>query len=151
MEIFIDCVVIFGMFALAAVSFGFVTGLKLADSDSDVSKRKSDSWEKSLTPVSTKATVRLGYSFFVWIFPLGAVIGFYIGIFCWSIGTYIPWVIQHVGFHDGHYAPFWPHILLFSVLVLMGSMVVYAVGFSLRWCLNRLLLRVGFLKRNLSK
>lgn len=151
MDIFIDYVVIFGMIALTIAFLGFRDGINLAASGSDVPKEKSNSWEKSLTPVSTKATVRLGYSFFVWILPPGAVIGFYIGICRWIIDTYLPWMVQHVGFHDGHYAPFWPYILLMFVLILIGSMVACAVGVFLRWCLNRLLLRVGFLKRNLSK
>ena len=43
MEIFIDCVVIFGMIALTIAFLGFRDGINLAASDSDVPKEKSNS------------------------------------------------------------------------------------------------------------
>jgi hypothetical protein len=68
----------------------------------------------------------------------------------WAIPIFWDWVIQKAGFHDGHYVPFWPYLLLMIPFFFLSVSGIGMLLYGLVWGVKRLLLRAGFLEWKVS-
>ena len=64
----------------------------------------------------------------------------------WAAPAFIDWVLQNAGFHDGHYVPFWPYLLLMILFFFLSMLGISTLLYGLVWVVKRLLLRFGFLE-----
>lgn len=74
----------------------------------------------------------------------------YFIVISWAVPAFIYWVLQNAGFHDGHYVPFWPYLLLMVPLFFLSMSGIGMLLYGLVWGVKRLLLRAGFLKWKVS-
>lgn len=74
----------------------------------------------------------------------------YFIVISWAVPAFIYWVLQNAGFHDGHYVPFWPYLLLMIPFFFLSMLGISTLLYGLVWGVKRLLLRAGFLKWKVS-
>lgn len=89
--------------------------------------------------------VLYGVTHFLILFGGWAVLTYFVMI-SWVMPTFMDWVFQNAGFHDGRYVPFWPYLLLMVPCVFFSILGISMLHYSLVWVVKRLLLRFDFLE-----
>lgn len=74
----------------------------------------------------------------------------YFIVISWAVPAFMDWVLQNAGFHDGHYVPFWPYLLLMILFFFLSMLGISTLLYGLVWGAKRLLLRAGFLEWKVS-
>lgn len=80
----------------------------------------------------------------------GFFILMYFIVISWAVPAFMYWVLQNAGFHDGHYVPFWPYLLLMIPFFFLSISGIGMLLYGLVWGVKQLLLRAGFLEWKVS-
>lgn len=147
----VDFLVLVGIVTLCIIGIININKLDLLVSSSTVSGIGGQKKNRYLGVVSKKWWVAALYEVtYLLILFGGLFVLTYFIVISWAAPAFTDWVLQNAGFHDGHYAPFWPYLLLMILFFFLSMLGISTLLYGLVWGVKRLLLRAGFLEWKVS-
>lgn len=150
-DMLVDFLVLVSIVTLCIIGIINIDKLDLLASSSTVPGGGGQKKNRYLGVVSKKWWVDAlyGVTHFLILFG-GLVVLTYFVMISWVMPTFMDWVFQNAGFHDGRYVPFWPYLLLMVPLFFLSMLGIGMLLYGLVWGVKRLLLRAGFLEWKVS-
>lgn len=147
----VDFLVLVGIVTLCIIGIINTDKLDTLASSSTVPRGGGQKKNRYLGVASKKRWLAAlyGVTHFLILFGGFFVLTYFVMI-SWVMPTFMDWVFQNAGFHDGHYVPFWPYLLLMVPLFFLSMSGIGMLLYGLVWGVKRLLLRAGFLEWKVS-
>lgn len=147
----VDLLVLVGIFILCIIGIISIDKLDTLVSSSTVSGIGGQKKNRYLGVASKKRWLAALYEVTYLLILFGGffVLTYFI-VISWAAPAFVDWVLQNAGFHDGHYVPFWPYLLLMILFFFLSILGIGMLLYGLVWGVKRLLLRAGFLEWKVS-
>ena len=147
----VDFLVLVGIFILCIIGIINIDKLDTLVSSSTVPGGGGQKKNRYLGVASKKRWLAALYEVTYLLILFGGffVLTYFI-VISWAAPAFVDWVLQNAGFHDGHYVPFWPYLLLMILFFFLSMLGIGMLLYGLVWGVNRLLLRAGFLEWKVS-
>lgn len=147
----VDFLVLVGIFILCIIGIISIDKLDTLVSSSTVPGIGGQKKNRYLGVASKKRWLAALYEVTYLLILFGGffVLTYFI-VISWAAPAFVDWVLQNAGFHDGHYVPFWPYLLLTIPFFFLSISGIGMLLYGLVWGVKRLLLRAGFLEWKVS-